>query len=72
MRFASVSFSLCLPTSCLKKETNLHLVYLIALKKSVQVLSLPSEGLFFFSLCSLCAGQIWNTLELLHLNISEK
>lgn len=55
----------------LVRETNLCLVYLIALTKSVQVLSLALKGILF-SLCSVCAGQIWNTLELLHLNIVEK
>lgn len=43
----------------------------IALTKLVQVLSLALKGFLVF-LCSLCAGQIWNTLELLHLNIAEK
>lgn len=71
MRFASILFPLCLPTSCLeKKGTILHLVYLIALKKYKLLICLWKD--IFFPLCSLCAGQIWNTLELLHLNTSEK
>lgn len=48
MRFASVSFSPCFPTSRLKKETNLHFIYLIALKKSVQVLKSDIRRTFFF------------------------
>lgn len=46
MRFASILFPLCLPTSCLKKRNDPSFGLFNCLEK-VRTLNLPLKGLFF-------------------------
>lgn len=59
MRFASILFPLCLPTSCLEKKRNDPSFGLFNCLEKVQTLNLPLEGHFFSPVFPLC----WANLE---------